>query len=97
MLHEAEGFVGDHITLIENDLAVGIYPVIGQIRYTDAFPMVRDLSPSAVDDSCHLVGNNKLQILSCEFITDEEPILDFYGPKDFTAGWKASHLLATAS
>jgi len=97
LLDEDEGFVGYDITLIKDDLAISINPVVSQIGYANALPMVRNLATRTIDDACHLVGNNELQILRRQLITDKEPILDLDSPQDLTTSWKASHYPATAA
>lgn len=38
--------------------------------------MIRDLSPSAVDDPSNFVSDNELEILGCEVITNEQSVFD---------------------
>lgn len=60
-------FVGDSALRIEDDLFVAVGPIVGQVADSDGFPMVGDLSSSAVDHMGHLVGYDEFKVLRILF------------------------------
>lgn len=82
-LNKMESFVGNHITLIQNYLTFRIHPVVSQVGHSNHFPSVNNLAATTIDNTCNFVGDNELQILCCELISDEQSVLNFYRTQDF--------------
>jgi len=55
--------------------------------------MVRDLAPSAINDVSNFICHYKLEVLSCEFISNEKPILNFYSTDHIIGHSPHHHLL----
>jgi hypothetical protein len=83
LLNEAENFIRNYITWIQNNLVVSVDPEIGQVDDADWLPMVGHLPSATIYNTGNLVGNDKLKVLRCQLIPDEKAILHFNSSQDF--------------
>mmetsp|Transcript_40033 Transcript_40033/g.121030 ORF Transcript_40033/g.121030 Transcript_40033/m.121030 type:complete len:209 (+) Transcript_40033:631-1257(+) len=75
LLNKLECLVGDNISLVKDDLAVCVHPIISQVRHANRLPMIGYLLAATIYHSSHLVGNDKLQVLRGQLVTDEQAVL----------------------
>jgi len=57
--YEIKYLVGNLVLSVEKYLILLVNPVEGQISYTNALPHVAHLAAGAVNNVCHLVGNDE--------------------------------------
>jgi len=88
LFNKAEDFIRYDITLVQNDLIICVNPVVCEVNYTNGLPVVRNLTTTAINYTCNLVGNNEVQILGGKLIPHKKPVFDLDRPHDFvTHSW----------
>ena len=77
------------LVIIEKHLVLLVKPVKLQIHDADGLPVIRHLPTSAINYMSDFICHYEFEILRSEFITNEQPVLNFDGPYHIV--WECTH------